>query len=73
VVYSKTWQSHALWPGGTVTDNFGKCESHDNHYSKKEAEIVCKMLERDGLGGEGNVFPIKTWVTGYNENQGEIL
>jgi len=58
----KRYHSNAQWPDcvalGT-SDN----SSTDSHYTKKEAESICKMLERDGFGGDGLIFPIKTWVS----------
>lgn len=34
----------------------------DFHETEEQAKAVCKMLERDGFGGKGVIFPIKTWV-----------
>lgn len=54
--------SNAQWPK-TVKYLF----SHDNittdeHETREQAQAVCDMLTRDGMGGLGRVFPIKTWV-----------
>lgn len=59
----RRWTSNAEWPESSgVTDSYGKNESSDYHESEDAARIVCRMLERDGLGGENRVFPIMTWV-----------
>jgi len=34
----------------------------DLHETYEQAESICKIIQRDGLGGEGKIFPIKTWV-----------
>lgn len=36
--------------------------SEDTHDTKEQAEAVCRMLERDGFGGNGQIFPIRTWI-----------
>ena len=56
--------SNALWPND---DRLPPLKNSDNttmdrHDTKKEAESVCKMLQYDGFGGEGEIFPVKTWV-----------
>ena len=56
------YKSIAEWPEGTCKNSFGKSESSDTHQSKEAAEAVCKMLERDGYGGMGEIFPLKTKV-----------
>jgi len=42
----------------------GFCDNQttDTHETKKQAEAVCRMLEKDGLGGGRLWFPIKTKV-----------
>lgn len=55
--------SKAYWPEGTETgDPFGQPISTDRHMTRKEAEGVCRVLERDGFGCNGEIFPIKTEV-----------
>ncbi len=36
--------------------------SYDNHFSHEQAQAVCNGLELRGFGGDGQVFPVKTWV-----------
>ena len=51
--------SHAEWPGDIP-------DSHDDHYGPGalgEAAHVCRMLELRGMGGDREVFPVRTWVT----------
>ena len=50
----KKWKSCAEWQNFPI--------SYDKHYTKEQAECVCKMLQRDGMGGEGKEFPIRTWI-----------
>ena len=58
----KTWTSNAQWPEGSVCQVRANNTSTDSHLTKAAAQAVCRMLERDGLGGEGKVFPLRTWV-----------
>ena len=53
------WTSNAKWP---VHNRHSLEVSTDRHETKKQAEAVCASLKRDGLGGEGKVFPLMTWV-----------
>ena len=55
------FKSIALWPESV---NTGKTpnESEDFHESEETAQAVCRLLERDGFGGEGGIFPISTRV-----------
>lgn len=56
-------RSIAVWPDTISVGNVvGKNESSDEHDSPEAAHAVCWMLERDGFGGEGKVFPISTRV-----------
>ena len=52
--------SMAKWPAGSVMPT--EYISSDEHPTRELAEGVCKMLERDGLGGEKKHFPIWTKV-----------
>jgi hypothetical protein len=56
----KQYTSNAKWPPFTLlgSDDI----SQDYHYTKREAECVCKMLEENGFGGNKKVFPLKVWV-----------
>ena len=61
---SNIWISHAQWPtDGAIslanTDN----TSTDRHHSEESAICVCNRLVRDGFGGDGIEFPVRTWVT----------
>ena len=53
--------SHAEWPEGTATLSWNR--TFDHHFTKKEAQSVCDRLNDEGFGGDGLIFPIKTWVT----------
>ena len=56
------YMSHAEWPKGT----FPHCHDHttDTHGNNKDgAEGACSLLHEHGAGGNGRVFPIRTWVT----------
>ena len=56
------YQSNAEWPAGTITGKESQI-STDTHSTRQAAESVCRMLERDGFGGEGKIFPLRTWVS----------
>jgi transcription elongation factor Elf1 len=58
----KKYKSNAQWPDCVAMGN-AENTSTDDHYTEKEAESICKMLEKDGFGGDGLIFPIKTWVS----------
>jgi hypothetical protein len=46
--------SCAIWPNGQFTE--------DKHALKETALSVIRMLEKDGYGGMGITFPVKTYV-----------
>ena len=51
----KPWTSNAQWPAGSLPYRPAKDKTIDWHYTQPAAQAVCNMLERDGLGGEGEV------------------
>ena len=55
----KKWKSIALWEH---CHGFQDDTTTDTHETKEQAESVCRMLEKDGLGGERCHFPILTRV-----------
>jgi len=62
-IKSQRARSVAVWPDTIRVGNVeGKNESSDEHDSPEAAYAVCRMLERDGFGGEGKVFPLSTRV-----------
>ena len=64
----KKFTSNALWPvKSRIFNEYGNNESKDYHYSKEVAQSVCDMLESHGCGGEGEIFPLKTWIGDNNE------
>lgn len=58
-----SWQSNAQWPLDVYRGPYGDGISTDTHRSQEEAEAVCRLLKRDGFGGERKHFPIRTWVS----------
>lgn len=57
------YRSIAVWPDTIKVGNVaGKNESDDIHDTEEQAAAVCKMLERDGYGGDREVFPLSTRV-----------
>ena len=54
------WKSNAEWP--EVPGLYVKF-SDDKHDTEEQAEAVCKMLRERGFGGDGKIFPVRTWVT----------
>ncbi|MGE4191827.1 MAG: hypothetical protein AB7E51_00410 [Pseudodesulfovibrio sp.] len=55
------YTSNAEWPDSVA----GMCKpniSTDTHPSREHAQAVCDRLQKEGLGGEGEVYPIRTWV-----------
>lgn len=55
------WQSVILWPD-SVSTGVVPNESTDLHRDQASAKAVCRGVEREGLGGEGKVFPLSTRV-----------
>ena len=55
------WESIAWWPE-TVSLMSVENTSKDTHHSEEAARAVCGMLRRNGLGGDGKIFPLKTDV-----------
>lgn len=53
--------SNAKWSDEVSTGTLDNV-SKDYHRTEEQAENVCRMLKKRGLGGEGKIFPIKTWV-----------
>lgn len=60
---SKNYQSNAEWPPGVCSSMYGDNISTDQHRAFEEAEAVCRGLEREGFGGQGKHFPVRTWVS----------
>ncbi len=58
------FKSIAVWPAdacvGSTTENVN--ETADTHDTREQAEAVCRMLRREGLGGNGQIFPLSTRV-----------
>lgn len=54
--------SKAQWPVGAIAQKRVNDVTTDRHRTEASALAVCRMLERDGLGGEGKIFPIRTWI-----------
>jgi hypothetical protein len=56
----KRYTSNAQWPKGTL--HYQDEITQDKHYTYDEAFNVCLALEQQGFGGDGEVFPLSTWV-----------
>jgi len=58
------FQSNALWPRQLRSVSaYGDCISTDTHGTEASAQAVCASLELFGFAGEGEVFPLRTWVS----------
>ena len=58
------FRSCAEWPQGTM-NGYNNEVSTDDHYGPDPhgmAVAVCAGLEREGFGGQGKIFPLKTWI-----------
>ena len=69
----KCWTSNAQWPKNSIIQRRANDKTVDFHLTEAAAKAVCRMLERDGLGGEGKVFPLRTWVENTTSHQQEEL
>jgi hypothetical protein len=58
---SARWKSCAEWQMATRLE-----VTVDEHDTQDQADGVCKILERDGLGGDKILFPLRTWVEAPN-------
>lgn len=63
--------SEALWEDGVCSDSIRV--SRDTHRTKEQAEAVCRMLNKDGFGGEGVSFPLSTEVKINPDYERELL
>jgi hypothetical protein len=54
------WRSIACWPAEVQGLGNHDNMSQDEHPDEEAAQAVCRMLERDGFGGEGKIFPLWT-------------
>lgn len=61
------YSSCAQWPPEVYTDANGNNVTFDDHSNYDRAAAVCDRLKREGFGGEGKHFPIRTWVTETRE------
>ncbi len=55
------WELVAKWPEEVSTGNSDGL-SKDKHVTEEQALAVCEALEREGLGGERQIFPLVTYV-----------
>jgi hypothetical protein len=59
-----TYFANARWPMNRgISNEYGEPESSDKHQTEREALAVCKLLEKEGYGGDGEIFPVRTWVS----------
>ena len=55
------YQSNCEWPAFTLPGQDDT--STDNHHTDVEAQEVCDLLEIEGFRGEGQIFPVRTWIS----------
>jgi len=56
------WLSVAWWPRPEVELGNTENISTDSHDTKDQAYAVVKILVKEGFGGDGKIFPLKTAV-----------
>ena len=56
------WLSLVRWPKGRVALSDPDDVSTDRHATSSAAEVVCRRLDKEGLEGEGKIFPIWTAI-----------
>ena len=61
------WKSFAMWPDGCCP-GIGNY-SENTHDSRPQAEAVCAALKREGFGGNGQFYPLKTWIEEIQAHQ----
>lgn len=57
------WFSYADWGDYDIFNGHKHNITHDKHWSKLGAEGVCRRLRGHGFGGNGQVFPVRAWVS----------
>jgi hypothetical protein len=62
------YKSNIQWESKVYINEYGDPVSTDEHDTKERAESICNMIKRDGFGGQGVDFPVKTWVSELPEN-----
>ena len=60
---SAVWYSIADWGDYDIFNGRRDNITHDKHHSEEAALGVCRMLQRDGFGGNRQVFPVKVWAS----------
>jgi len=55
------WKSCCKWEPGTCHDATPDY-SEDTHIDRASAIAICRRLRKEGFGGEGKRFPVKTWI-----------
>jgi hypothetical protein len=60
---SEIYKSNAEWIRYELNMGIEHNVTSDCHESEDEAKAVCRLLEEKGFGGEGVVFPVRTWVS----------
>lgn len=63
------YKSVAAWPRGEVNLGDPNNESEDTHGSYRDARAVCDLLEINGFGGNGQIFPLSTRVEEIYETE----
>jgi hypothetical protein len=64
----KEWKSCAEWSAGALHLASDDNTTRDGHDTESQAAAVCRALESDGLGGDGRIFPLRTWVESSKPN-----
>ena len=64
---SGEWISKVQWDLNCYRGQYGDGVSTDKHPTRESAEAVCRSLEREGFGCEGEHYPIRTWVVKEGE------
>jgi len=64
---SKQYKSCAEWDSDIYAGMNRRNISIDSHYSRRAARAVCNSLENEGFGGDGILFPLRTWTEGAND------
>lgn len=59
----KKFVSNAQWPLEVYRGEYGDGITSDEHHTREEAQHICNALKREGFGGQGVHFPIRTLVS----------
>ena len=63
----KKYTSNAQWPDCVHASHRADNVSTDTHDTRRDAEIICNILMKQGFGGDRSIRPLRVWVEEVEE------